>query len=95
MSTSKDSYRFQRGDKLRDRVTGFEGIVVSRGDHISGCDTYGLQPSTLKDGVPQDCKWFDDPRLELVQVGVLPMIDTREVPTGADSVPQSTRAVPR
>lgn len=83
-------FKFNRGDRVKDRVTGFVGVVVSRADHISGCDTYGLQPEQLKDGAPQKCEWFDEPRLEFVQAGVVPMIDTREVRTGADSIPQAT-----
>ncbi len=87
-------YIYQLGDKLRDRVTGLEGICVGRGDHISGCDTYGLQPLGLKDGVPHDVKWFDEPRMELVQKGALPLPDVRTRKTGADGVPQSTSSAP-
>lgn len=83
-------FKFNVGDRVKDRVTGFQGIVIGRSDYISGCDTYGVQPERLKDGIPQDTKWFDDPRLILVEAGVLKAFDTREVRTGADSVPQAT-----
>jgi len=94
MSNTKD-FKFALGSKLRDKVTGFEGVVTGRGDHISGCDTYGLQNQTLKDGAPQDLKWFDEPRLELVSSDVL-VVDDRDERTGADStIPSAAKAVGR
>ena len=87
-------FKFGLGDKVGDKVTGFTGVIVGRGDHISGCNTYGIQPLALKDGQPQDVKWLDEPRLLVMEAGFLVGIDQRESKTGADSVPQSTRAVP-
>lgn len=80
------TFKFELGATVRDKVTDFEGVVVGRGDHISGCDTYGLQSRVLKDGVPQDMKWFDEPRLVLVDSTPNLIVDEREERTGADSV---------
>lgn len=89
------TFRFDIGATLRDKVTGFEGVVVGRGDHLSGCDTYGLQAKQLKDGYPQDIKWFDEPRLERVDVPNL-VVDPRAVRTGADSpIPSGARSAGR
>lgn len=89
------SFKFALGGTARDKVTGFEGVIVGRGDHLSGCDTYGLQSKQLKDGVPQDVKWFDEPRLEHVETPVM-AVDDRAERTGADSViPSTTRAIGR
>lgn len=83
-------FTFDRGDRVRDKVTRFEGIVISRADHISGCNTYGVQPVDLKDGAPQDVRWFDEPRLEGTGKRVRLVVDTRRIRTGADSVPKPT-----
>jgi hypothetical protein len=83
-------YKFELGEVLRDKVTGFEGVCVGRSNHISGCDTFGVQPQTLKDGAPQDARWFDEPRLESAGRAI-PMVDSRADRTGADNVPQATR----
>jgi hypothetical protein len=88
-----NGFRFSLGDLIRDKVTGFEGICVGRANHISGCDTYGVQPRGLKDGNAIEHKWYDDPRLELVTAGALTGIDPREARTGADSTPTATRSV--
>lgn len=90
-----DPFKFERGETVRDKVTGFKGVIVSRGDHISGCNTYGVLPTQLKDGAPQESKWFDEPRLETLNKHVQLDIDTRDVRTGADSVPRSTNQHPR
>jgi hypothetical protein len=89
------SFKFELGSTLRDKVTGFEGVIVGRGDHISGCDTYGLQPKQLKDGMPQDVKWLDEPRLERVDLPAI-SVDDRDVKTGADTtIPSATRSIGR
>ncbi len=88
----KHDFKYGLGSRLRDQVTLFEGIVVTRAEHLSGCDTYGLQPTELKDGAPQDIKWFDEPRLQIYGKGI-GAVDTRATKTGADSIPQSTRSI--
>ena len=59
-------FKFNLGDRARDKITGFEGIVVSRTQWITNCNTYGLQPEKMKDGIPQDRQHFDEPQIELV-----------------------------
>lgn len=61
--------RFSIGDKVKDKITGFEGIVVVRSQWLNNCNTYGVQPTTLKDGAPQERQSFDEPQLELVERG--------------------------
>ncbi len=54
------------GDLCRDNVTGFEGVVTSRTEYISGCARVGLQPP-LKDGAIPDAQHFDEPMLTVVK----------------------------
>lgn len=56
------------GDKLRDRLTGFEGIAVARIEYLNGCVQYELAPAALKeDGGRHKAEWFDVQRLEGVR----------------------------
>lgn len=71
------------GDRVRDRVTDFEGLVTGHAEYLSGCDTYLVQPA-LKDGAWQEGRWFDEPRLTVVTVAAIAAVDTRAVRTGAD-----------
>jgi len=55
------------GNKVRDNITGFEGIVVARTEWINGCIRFHVQPEKLtKDGKIIDDEWFDAQRLVVV-----------------------------
>ena len=60
-------FKLSLGDKLKDRITGFEGICIYRSQWISNCNTYGLKSEKLKDGLPMDLNQFDEPMLSLVE----------------------------
>ncbi len=53
------------GSLVRDKITGFEGFVTDRVEHMHGCVRYGVQPP-LKDGQLPDAKFFDGPDLSIV-----------------------------
>ena len=55
------------GQKVRDTITGMEGVVVARTEWLNGCVRLALQPLDLKDGVPQDQYWIDEPQVEVVK----------------------------
>jgi len=55
------------GARVRDNITGFEGIVIGRSEWMHGCARCAVQSNTLKDGVPIDAEWFDDQRLEVIE----------------------------
>lgn len=59
------------GDKVRDTVTGLEGIVTSRSEFLNGCIRVGIQPQEVKDGKPADSVWVDEPQCEVVKAAVV------------------------
>jgi hypothetical protein len=61
-------FKFQNGDELKDKITGFRGVVISRGDYLTGCNRYALKPQKLmKDKKIQDAEWFDEDQLILIK----------------------------
>jgi hypothetical protein len=59
-----DKFEFQFNQKVRDKVTGFEGIILGRTEYATGCIQYGVCPSKLTaDGKVPDWHWFDGGRL--------------------------------
>ena len=54
------------GTKVRDRLTGFEGYATSRTEYLLGCAQVHVQPSAKSTGEFQDGRWFDEPRLEVL-----------------------------
>lgn len=57
--------KFECGDKLEEKVTGFKGIVMAYTYYSTGCIHYGLLSRKLKDGAEADYQWFDESRLIL------------------------------
>jgi hypothetical protein len=55
------------GKKVKDKVSGFEGIVVGRHTFLAGCDRYSVQPPVDKDGKLPEQQTFDDPQLKIVK----------------------------
>jgi len=52
------------GDKVKDKITGFSGIVIGRTNWLNGCITIGVQSAEMKDGRPVDSVWFDEQRVD-------------------------------
>ena len=54
------------GDKVRDKVTGFEGIVTGRVSYMTGCDQYAVTHEATAEG-KTPCQWIDVACLEVIQ----------------------------
>lgn len=71
----KKQDKFVLGQRVRDVVTGFEGIAIGRVVYINGCHQYLVKPRCeVKKDEPmkQPEGWYiDDQSLELVDEGVL------------------------
>lgn len=66
------------GDRVRDKITGFQGVVVVISSYLHGCRRLGIQPEELRDGKPGEAQFFDEPQLELVQEKiVIPTADKK------------------
>lgn len=57
------------GQKGRDKITGFDGIIVGRAQYLTGCDQYALAP-LARDGKIEPSQWFDEGRIEVTGAGV-------------------------
>jgi hypothetical protein len=58
------------GDKVRDTITDLEGTAMARTVWLNGCVRIAVQPRKLKDGVPVEAVWVDEPQLELVEARI-------------------------
>lgn len=58
------------GDRVRDPITGLQGIAVCITTWLHGCIRIGVQPEQVKDGKPVDDRYFDQSQLKLVKAGV-------------------------
>jgi hypothetical protein len=61
------AFKIELGSKVRDRITGFTGIVTARTEWIFGCIRYSVQPEKLnKDGTIVPSEAFDESSLVVV-----------------------------
>ena len=58
------------GDKVRDRISGFEGIATGTAEYLNGCKRILIEPTNLdEDGKLLKSVWFDDVQVEMAQKG--------------------------
>ena len=57
----------QLGSKVRDNITGFQGIAISRVIFLNGCERICIQPQELHEGKPIESQYFDIQQVELVE----------------------------
>lgn len=63
------------GVKVRDRITGFEGIVTGHVRYLTGCDQFLVQPPVKEGNDFVEARWFDVNRLDVIEADVV-RIDT-------------------
>jgi hypothetical protein len=81
--------RINLGDKVRDTLTGIEGIVFGRTSYLTGCDHLGLKrPCIGPDGKAFELHWVDEPLLELLETQSYSPADPERAlePTGGPSL---------
>lgn len=66
------NFKFELGDKAKDSITGFEGVIMYRCQWLHNCNTYGVKSQVLHDGEPIDVKTFDEPQLKLTEPKAVP-----------------------
>jgi len=60
-------FKFNMGDIVKDKISGFKGTVMGQYVYSTGCKHYGLAPLKLgKDGKIMEQENIDETRLSLV-----------------------------
>jgi hypothetical protein len=80
--------KIKLGYKVKDTITGFEGITISKTEYLHGCTQWGVKSKGLHEGKPIPMQWFDDPRLEVVKKL---KVERRE---GSDPTPGGPKPTP-
>lgn len=71
------------GTRVRDRITGFSGVITGFVQYISGCNQALVSAPVDKDGKIMDANWFDIQRLERTDESVI-VLDNGQTP-GCDA----------
>jgi hypothetical protein len=54
------------GDKVKDSITGFMGIVTGASQWLYGCERLFVEPQEMHEGKPVEGQWFDVQRLDVL-----------------------------
>jgi len=53
------------GDRVKDSISGFSGIVIGRAEYLYGCVQILVQPESLQEGgEPCESRWMDEQRFD-------------------------------
>lgn len=58
------------GNKVKDIVTGYEGIAVSKVEYLNGCVQYCVKPKIDADGKMPEGQYIDVQQLRFVESGL-------------------------
>lgn len=75
------------GSTMKDKITGFKGVVTAYTQYITGCNQVLLQPRVKNDGGYEDSCWFDEQRCEPVGTKVI-SLDNSKTPGFDKSAPR-------
>lgn len=60
-------FKYPMNAIAKDKVSGFQGIIIARNAHLFGCAQYGLAPQELaSDGSPRKTEYFDESRIQIL-----------------------------
>ena len=59
--------KFKNGDKVKDTISGLEGIIVCVAIYNNGCIRYNVQPKLNAEGFFVEAEVIDEQQLELIK----------------------------
>jgi len=77
------------GDRVRDRISGIEGIAIARTEWLFGCVRISVQPFGEKDGRPPDNFVVDEPQCVVISINDLNLVTPKPTHGGRDDVIRS------
>lgn len=62
-------FKIGLGSEVKDKVSGFAGVVISRTEYLNACIRYGVQPKKTQkeNGKPAEAEWFDENQLQVTK----------------------------
>ena len=82
--------RIKLGNTIKDTISGFTGIAMSRTDYLHGCTQWGVKSQELHEGKPIAMQWFDDPQVEVVDETTTGKVED----AGSDKPPGGPKPTP-
>ena len=84
-------FKFVPGDKVKDIVTGYVGIITSGTIYINNCVSYSVQSPMQEDGTVPKRQFVDEAQLELVDAV---LVVEESSPSGGGEPPETGPEMP-
>lgn len=88
-SKKNPEFKYELGSRAKDKITGFEGIIMCRAQWLNNCNVYGIKPTKLRDDKPIEMSHFDEPEIEIIEEKVVKPERTTGGP--AQAIPHPNR----
>ena len=75
------------GDKVKDTITGYQGIATGRSVFLNGCVSICIARQDVPDKDETKVEWFDEQRVELVESGAFKPQPSSATAGGPQAVP--------
>lgn len=63
-------FKFENGDEVIEKITGFKGVITGTCFYLTGCNQY-LITAKAKDGSKEPIAiWYDEGRIDYIKKGV-------------------------
>ncbi len=62
------TFQFENGDAVREKITGFSGIITGTAFYLTGCTQYLITAESKNEITPAKASWYDEGRVELVKI---------------------------
>ena len=83
----KREFRFQNGDEVKEKITGFSGIVTGTCFYLTGCNQYLVTCKPKDEFSEPKAIWYDEGRLELITASKFKQEDVSSDELGCDIPP--------
>lgn len=83
MKTTKE-FKFTNGDKVKEKITGFEGTITGTCFYLTGCNSYLITPEAKDSQTKAEGVWYDEGRLKLIKDQKVTKKQVKAVDNGSD-----------
>ena len=80
-------FKFENGDKVSEKITGFEGIITGTCFYITGCNQYLVTGKVTEKQAEPPALWYDEGRLKLIAAKEVTVESVESEDPGCDMVP--------
>lgn len=89
-SKFKKEFEFKNGDEVKEKVTGFKGVITGTAFYLTGCNQYLVTAKPKDEFSEPVALWYDEGRLEFLENKVKPeAVKGKE--KGSDKIPNVGR----